>query len=201
MRGRPGWLFAYRRFIVCCEKGDDTMKLLNWTRRFSRRGFLAGSVATVAAVATNGGSLLAGAQSPSDMPIDREGLRTLVAFARDLFPHDRLDDEDYRAAIAPLVGEAGKDSATRKLLLGCIAELNRLAIAASGKPYSDVTDEKIRVAVIKQIEGKPFFTKVYGDAIVGLYNNPTVWPKFGYEGPSSVKGGYINRGFNDLDWL
>jgi hypothetical protein len=23
----------------------------------------------------------------------------------------------------------------------------------------------------------------------------------GYEGPSFDKGGYLNRGFNDLDWL
>jgi hypothetical protein len=34
-----------------------------------------------------------------------------------------------------------------------------------------------------------------------LYNNPDVWPKFGYEGASADKGGYINRGFNDIDWL
>ena len=36
---------------------------------------------------------------------------------------------------------------------------------------------------------------------VSLYNNKEVWPKFGYEGASADKGGYINRGFNDIDWL
>ena len=34
-----------------------------------------------------------------------------------------------------------------------------------------------------------------------LYNQKEVWPIFGYEGESSSKGGYINRGFNDIDWL
>jgi len=28
-----------------------------------------------------------------------------------------------------------------------------------------------------------------------------VWPKFGYEGSSSERGGYINRGFDDINWL
>jgi hypothetical protein len=176
------------------------MKLLNWTRRFSRRGFLSGGAATIAAVAATGGKVLA-AQSSSPAPLGPGDLRTLVKFARDLFPHDRLEDSYYAAAIAGLDAEAKKDSATRNLLAGGISELNRLARAAVGKPYADVTDETTRVAVIKQIEGKPFFTKVYGDVIVGLYNNPNVWPKFGYEGPSSAKGGYINRGFSDIDWL
>ena len=28
-----------------------------------------------------------------------------------------------------------------------------------------------------------------------------VWPIFGYEGESYSKGGYIERGFNDIEWL
>ena len=27
------------------------------------------------------------------------------------------------------------------------------------------------------------------------------WPRFGYEGSSAEHGGYINRGFADIDWL
>ena len=37
--------------------------------------------------------------------------------------------------------------------------------------------------------------------VASLYNNPEVWPKFGYEGSSAEHGGYINRGFSDIDWL
>lgn len=179
------------------------MKLLNWTRRFSRRGFLSGGAATIAAVAATGGTVLADAQASGTEPakLQPEEVRALVKFTRDLFPHDRLDDSFYTRAVAPLEDEAAKDAATRRLLAGGVAELNRLASASAGKPYADVADENARVAVIKQIEGGAFFTKVYGDTIVGLYNQPEVWPKFGYEGPSSAKGGYINRGFNDLDWL
>ena len=37
--------------------------------------------------------------------------------------------------------------------------------------------------------------------MVTLYNDKEVWDILGYEGASYDKGGYINRGFNDLDWL
>ena len=36
---------------------------------------------------------------------------------------------------------------------------------------------------------------------MGLYNQPEVWTILGYEGESASKGGYINRGFNDIAWL
>ena len=180
------------------------MRVLNWTRRFSRRGFLAGSAATVAAVAATGGTVLEEAHA---VPVEdgqaaqTERARTLVKFARDLFPHDRLDDSFYEKAIMPLQAEAAKDPSTRRLLYGGIDQLNRLAVAASGKSYADVPNEDTRVAIIKKIESGAFFKKVYDDTIVGLYNQPEVWPKFGYEGPSSAKGGYLHRGFSDISWL
>ena len=34
-----------------------------------------------------------------------------------------------------------------------------------------------------------------------LYNDPQVWEKLGYEGPSAEQGGYLSRGFDDIDWL
>ena len=179
------------------------MKLLNWTRRFSRRGFLAGSAATVAAVAARGATVLAEAQAtPAEgaRGVETEKVRTLVKFTRDLFPHDHLDDSFYERAVIPLEQEAVKDASTKRLLYGGIDQLNRLAVAASGQPYADVSDESVRVDIIKKIESGAFFHKVYNDTVVGLYNQPEVWPKFGYEGPSSANGGYINRGFSDIDW-
>ena len=41
----------------------------------------------------------------------------------------------------------------------------------------------------------------HGDLIVSLYNQKELWPKFGYEGSSAEHGGYIKRGFADIDWL
>jgi hypothetical protein len=58
-----------------------------------------------------------------------------------------------------------------------------------------------RVVLLQQIEQTPFFQKVRGDLIVSLYNQKELWPRFGYEGSSAEYGGYIKRGFADIDWL
>ena len=57
------------------------------------------------------------------------------------------------------------------------------------------------VALLRTIDSGPFFQKVRGDLVTGIYNNPEVWPLFGYEGESYSKGGYIERGFDDIEWL
>jgi hypothetical protein len=175
------------------------MLLRSLVTKFSRRGFLRGSAATVAAVAVGGPNLLAAGAEASGLTSDES--RALVKFTRDLFPHDRLDDSFYAKAIAPLQDETAKDAATRKLLADGIAQLNAATMASAGKPFAEVSDENVRVAAIKQIEGEAFFAKVYGGTMTPLYNQPELWPKFGYEGPSSALGGYLNRGFNDIDWL
>jgi hypothetical protein len=179
------------------------MLLREWVTKFSRRGFLRGGAAAVAAVAVSGTGLLADAAEAAGLSADES--RALLKFTRDLFPHDRLDDSFYAKAIAPLQDEAAKDAATRKLLAEGIAQLNAATMtsagASAGKPYADVSDENVRVAAIKKIEGGAFFTKVYGGTMTPLYNQPELWPKFGYEGPSSAQGGYLHRGFSDIDWL
>ena len=68
-------------------------------------------------------------------------------------------------------------------------------------PYAAVNEEGDRVAVLRTMETTPFFQKVRGDMVVALYNQLAVWAKFGYEGSSAEHGGYLHRGFDDIDWL
>ena len=179
------------------------MKLLHWASKLTRRSFLAGGAATIAAVAVAAKGVLTGggATAATEPGLKPEEVEALVKFVRDLFPHDRLEDAFYKNAVAPLQDEAAKRPAVQRLLADGIAQLNRLAGAVGGRSYAELADEKARVAVIKQIESSAFFKKVYGTTVVSLYNQPALWPKFGYEGPSSLRGGYLHRGFNDLDWL
>jgi len=46
-----------------------------------------------------------------------------------------------------------------------------------------------------------FFKTLRSGLVIGLYNQKELWPLFGYEGSSADKGGYIERGFDDLTWL
>ncbi|MNW11081.1 hypothetical protein D3C71_2084400 [compost metagenome] len=54
---------------------------------------------------------------------------------------------------------------------------------------------------MREIETTPFFRETRSALMFGLYDNKTLFPLFGYEGSSVEKGGYLARGFNDLDWL
>ena len=51
------------------------------------------------------------------------------------------------------------------------------------------------------MEDSAFFQQIRGGLVTGLYNQKSVWPIFGYEGSSFELGGYIDRGFNDINWL
>jgi hypothetical protein len=126
---------------------------------------------------------------------------TLVRMARDIYPHDKLPDKFYLQAEAPYDAAAAKDAALRQLITDGVAALDASARQRYGKPYVEVPTEPERVALLKAIETTPFFKKIQGDLVTGLYNNKALWPLFGYEGSAWEKGGYLTRGFNDLDWL
>ena len=96
---------------------------------------------------------------------------------------------------------AGKSADDKKLFEDGVAALDKAAMAAHGVPYAKVGWEIQRVALLKAIESGGFFQKVRGSLVVGIYNNPEVWKILGYEGESASKGGYIARGFDDIDWL
>ena len=42
---------------------------------------------------------------------------------------------------------------------------------------------------------------MHATTVVALYDDHEVWDLLGYEGSSFEKGGYLHRGFDDLDWL
>ena len=82
-----------------------------------------------------------------------------------------------------------------------VAQLDSKAVGMKYGGYASIPAEDERVMILKGIETTPFFQKIRGSLITGIYNNKELWPFFGYEGSSADKGGYINRGFNDIDWL
>ncbi|HEY4191089.1 MAG TPA: gluconate 2-dehydrogenase subunit 3 family protein [Mesorhizobium sp.] len=127
-----------------------------------------------------------------------ETMATLIQMARDIYPHDQVADKYYAIAVKGHDELAGKDAAHKELIEKGVADLN----AKAGKDgYSALGWEDERVAVLKQIETTPFFQAVRGGLVVGLYNQKEIWPIFGYEGESYSKGGYISRGFDDIEWL
>jgi hypothetical protein len=123
-------------------------------------------------------------------------MAALVQMARDIYPHDRIADAFYAVAVK------GYDSADQKALVDeGVAALNAAAQAQGHADYVSIGWEEDRVKVLQAIESTPFFQTVRAGLVTGLYNQKDIWPLFGYEGESFSQGGYIERGFDDIDWL
>ena len=123
-------------------------------------------------------------------------MATLLQVARDIYPHDRVGDAYYAIAVK------GYDDAKHKAMVKeGVSKLDELAIATGAPSYIATKWEVNRVALLKQIQESTFFTTVRGGLVTGLYNQKAIWPIFGYEGDSYSEGGYIERGFNDINWL
>jgi hypothetical protein len=126
-----------------------------------------------------------------------EQMATLIVMARDVYPHDRVPDRFYAVAVKDHDTKAAADAAYKEQIAAGIADLDSRA----GGSYRGLPWEQDRVAVLEQVSDTPFFQGVRGGLITGLYNQPDLWPIFGYEGESYSKGGYIDRGFDDIEWL
>ncbi len=149
-------------------------------------GFIAGSTASWA--------LEVKSLSPDTMA-------TLVQMARDIYPHDSMGDEIYAAAVKAHDDKAAEDSEYKTMLETGVDSLNAAAKQMGHASYLATGWEAERTELLKSIESDGFFQTIRGGLVVGLYNQKAVWDALGYEGSSYEKGGYLNRGFDDIKWL
>lgn len=164
----------------------------------TRRALLARSVAAGALVVTGAGFIAApnAAWALEVTVISEHQMATLLQMARDIYPHDKVGDRFYAVAVK------GYDAEDKKALVDeGVAALDAAAQAAGHADYASVGWEEDRVKILQGMEDTAFFQTVRGGLVTGLYNQKEVWPIFGYEGESFSKGGYIERGFDDIDWL
>jgi hypothetical protein len=165
----------------------------------ARREFLQGSGVLVGVLAS--GTLLA-ALAPSRVwavelkQLTKEQGEALMAMGRTLYPHKKLPDAVYALLAKDLDAKAGTSPETASLLQAGVADLDK---AAGGK-FAKATPAK-RLAIVKGMEGTPFFSTVRGQCVTSLYNNDMAFAALGYPGSAWEKGGYITRGFQDLKWL
>lgn len=151
-----------------------------------------------------GGSFLAASDAAWAMELTAltpETMATLIQMARDTYPHDNFDDALYAAAVKGHDETAAQDAEFKQLIEEGVAMLNTKAEEAGHVSYVDTGWESDRVALLRSIEDSSFFQTIRGGLVVGLYNQPAVWEKLGYEGSSFDKGGYLYRGFDDIEWL
>ncbi|MCY1170417.1 hypothetical protein D9M73_104870 [compost metagenome] len=177
------------------------MRLVNKTIKLNRRSFLGSSAGAAALAGVVGAFSDGGAFAATLKSVKPAAATILLKVARDLYPHDRLPDAYYETAVTTIDTGVAADNATKTLLSDGVTILDAAAVRLKGRAYVQISAEADRIAVLQSIEDTPFFKKLRSEMITALYNQPEVWTKLGYEGPSAELGGYIHRGFNDIDWL
>jgi len=125
-----------------------------------------------------------------------EAAETLVVFVRTLYPHEGLPDRVYRRVVATYDRLAAESAAASAIIADTLAALE----GGQAPPFAE-RSESYRVAAIRRIEATPGFFFLQRTAVRFLYDDLEVWSAFGYEGASVHLGGYVDRGFDDLDWL
>lgn len=167
-------------------------------RGLTRRQLLAGARAAGATFVIGSGFLAAkdAAWATELTALKPETFATLVQMARDIYPHDHVGDQYYVVAV--------KGYDTAESAPGIEEGIAALDAAARGKGHASYLAtgwERDRVDILRSMESSAFFQRIRGGLVTGLYNQKDVWPLFGYEGESFTKGGYIARGFDDINWL
>ena len=180
------------------------MRTIDPSTRLNRRSLMRGGATLLpaAALASVGVTISATDVLAADATaVTAHTMATLVKMARDIYPHDKIADSFYITAAKPWDTKAGTDPAFKTMLTEGVQAVDLDAKKKFGTDYLNTGWEEDRLVVLRAIEQTPFFQKLRGDLVVSLYNQPAIWPKFGYEGSSAEHGGYIARGFDDIDWL
>ncbi|WP_271984211.1 hypothetical protein [Pseudoclavibacter terrae] len=120
----------------------------------------------------------------------------LVRVIRVAFPHPTFPDSPYQRTANIILEESKSSTWLRVTLTQGLLTLDSLSAG-------DFTalDEDQATAVLRSIEHTDFFGFIRRTTVLNLYDDPEVWQAVGYEGSSFELGGYVHRGFNDLDWV
>jgi hypothetical protein len=120
-------------------------------------------------------------------------LRTLTAMVRRMFPHDDFPDAPYERCAAAI-----RDAAADDVRLATQLSQGLRDLEAAG--FADLPPDAA-LEYLRGIADTVFFEGVRAKVILTLYDDREVWKLLGYEGESFPQGGYLQRGFDDLDWL
>ena len=165
-----------------------------------RREFLKSSALVVAGTAVVASGLInvagAGEWTGRLSTLNPHEASTLLAMTKRIFPHRGIDDSCYMKVVEVLDANSKSDPAVAKMLTEGVVALD----GSGGTKFADLKENE-QIAALEAAQTTPFFQKVRGTELESLYSNPGMWKVFGYQGPAYASGGYIHRGFNDLNWL
>lgn len=160
-----------------------------------RRAFLASASALAVAGCAGSGGNAPDVAAEAD-PVGAPESLVLYRMARLIYPHAALPDDVYIDVVRGMADAAASDPARLALLRDGARTL------ADGRPLAWISrPEAEQLASLAAIEATPFFAAVRSDVQTRLYVHPAAWALLGYPGPALPFGGYVDKGFDDIDWL
>jgi hypothetical protein len=132
----------------------------------------------------------------NQMEFTEHARKVLVRIIKVAFPHETVPDGPYERMADKLIAMADDATWFRIRLLQGVETLN----TSAGGDFTAL-DDAPALAALKQVQHTDFFDYIRRTTVLEMYEDEEVWEALGYEGPSYDKGGYIDRGFDDLDWL
>ena len=128
--------------------------------------------------------------------VSQQARANLVRLLRVAYPHPQFPDGPYERTADAIIDQVGESTWHRLSLTSGLESLD----AAAGGSFADL-DDSTALGLLREMADAQFFAFVRGVTVTTLYNDPEVWDLLGYEGASFEQGGYLHRGFDDLDWL
>jgi hypothetical protein len=120
----------------------------------------------------------------------------LAGMVHRYYPHSNVADEVYTQTADSILSAAASDPQLQQLLDTASAALDRVSDHRFAK-----MDAESQLAAMTSVQGEAFFTAIKFQVLGRFYANPEVWKAINYPGSSVEYGGYVDRGFNDIDWL
>ena len=152
----------------------------------SRRAFLLVSAAAMATPAA-----IVSARETSR----RADARALLLVMQRLLPVRGAPGDVYLAGARTVEERAAGDADLRRRLTGQL-------VALRGATHQQSSNGQAALdAYLATPEAKPLLDILVPLAVPVMLNHHDLWRVAGYEGESFSKGGYLARGFNDLNWL
>lgn len=157
-------------------------------RELTRRRFLVAAITFSSAAA--GATILRASSAWAQSGTKPDA--SMIRLARLMFPHDGVPDDVF--------AEILDDALTATAADGSFAAALDAAERALPADFMAL-DGETQLSDLQAIQHEAFFGGIFTAVRFRLYNHPVAWAVMNYDGPSWQKGGYLNRGAGEIDWL
>ena len=162
-----------------------------------RRQFILRLSRIAVAISAAGWFVQARAGDTSGANVSAHNQAALIAeLSYQLLPIQAPQSALYQSVVHALMNQLTQRPGAAELIRQGVETFNGF----TGKPWLELT-AKERRQVIQALFDTPFVSMVRWTTQEVVLRDRQIWNQLGYQGSSIEKGGYLHRGFDDIDWL